>query len=59
MRASVAKRLRKMARFEMQGQDRELVLARKRGSDIVINEPSTNRAMYLALKGAYNTVRHK
>lgn len=53
----VSKRLRKLAKLEMSGNaqtvDRELVLARVRGADRVINEPLTVRAFYLKLKSAY------
>lgn len=55
-----AKALRRMAKFEMAtdagNQDRELVIAKRRGHDTVINNPSTTRAMYLALKNSYNRV---
>lgn len=55
-----AKALRRMAKIEMSGdagnQDRELVIARRRGHDVVINNPSTTRAMYLALKNSFNRV---
>lgn len=60
MNAKTAKRLRRMAKIEMSGdagnQDRELVIARRRGHDVVINNPSTTRAMYLSLKSAFNRV---
>lgn len=60
MNSKTAKRLRKMAKIEMETDagivDRELVLARKRGHDVVINNPNSTRAMYLALKGAYNSM---
>lgn len=54
----MAKRLRKLAKLEMSSNketvDRELVLARVRGHDRVINEPMTVRAFYLKLKDAYS-----
>lgn len=57
MNGRIAKRLRKLAKLEMSSNketvDRELVLARVRGADRVINEPMTVRAFYLQLKGAY------
>ena len=63
MNSKTAKRLRKLARNEMatdQGvQERELVVARVRGHDRVINEPNTNRAMYRSLKSAYMQVMHR
>lgn len=53
-----AKKLRRMARQEMASNkdavDRELVLARIRGHDQVINEPLSVRAMYQHLKGAWH-----
>lgn len=55
-----AKALRRMAKMEMSGdvgnQDRELVIARRRGHDVVVNNPSTTRAMYRSLKSAYTQV---
>lgn len=58
MNGKMAKRLRKMAKLEMSTNketvDRELVLARVAGSDRVINEPMSVRAMYLKLKDAYD-----
>lgn len=58
MNAKMAKRLRKLAKFEMsaneQTVDRELVLATVKGHDRVINEPLTVRAFYLKLKDAYS-----
>lgn len=63
MNGKTAKRLRKMARMEMSGdqgvQERELVIARRHGNDVVINNPNTNRAMYLSLKSALRQVMHK
>jgi hypothetical protein len=35
---------------------RELVVARVRGHDRVINEPMSTRAMYLKLKSAYGNL---
>lgn len=61
MNARKSKLLRRMARFEMsadaQSVDRELIVARIRGHDRVINEPNSNRAMYQNLKFAYKTVK--
>jgi hypothetical protein len=58
MNGKMAKRLRKMAKFEMsagkQVIDRELVLARFGRHDRVINEPLSVRYFYLQLKEAYN-----
>ncbi|MBU3577499.1 hypothetical protein [Polynucleobacter sp. UK-Kesae-W10] len=63
MRGKLAKRLRKLAKLEMSSGsktvDRELVLARLRGADRIINEPMTVRAMYLNLKMAYKESVHK
>lgn len=63
MNSKTAKRLRKMARLEMATdhdvQERELVVARRRGHDVVVNNPNTNRAMYLSLKSAYRQVTQK
>lgn len=63
MNSKRAKALRRMARFEMatdQGvSERELVVARKKGNDIVINNPNTTRAMYLNLKSAYAQVTRR
>lgn len=60
MNGKTAKRLRRMAKTEMSGdagnQDRELVIARRRGHDVVVNNPDTTRAMYLALKNSFNRV---
>ena len=57
MNSKLAKRLRRLARSEMSGSpntvDRELVLARVRGHDRVVNEPLSVRAFYLQLKKAY------
>lgn len=57
----MAKRLRKMARDEMQGDrglvDRELVIASIKGHERVINEPISVRAMTLQLKDAYKAAR--
>lgn len=56
MNGKMSKRLRKMAREEMAGDknrvDRELVIARVKGHDRVVNEPLSDRAMYLQLKTA-------
>jgi hypothetical protein len=56
MNGKMAKRLRRMAKMEMSSNattvDRELVLARVRNGDRVINEPLSVRAMYLKLKWA-------
>jgi hypothetical protein len=58
MNGKMAKRLRKLAKFEMSANaetiDRELVLATVRGHDRVINEPMSVRAFYLKLKDAYD-----
>ena len=63
MNGKLSKRLRKLAKMEMSGNattvDRELVLARVRGADRVVNEPMTVRAMYLKLKWAYGESRRK
>lgn len=60
MNAKKAKRLRKMAEIEMysnkENVPRELVVARVRGHDRVINEPMSTRAMYLKLKSAYGNL---
>lgn len=57
MNQKKAKRLRKMAEIEMysnkENVPRELVVARIKGHDRVINEPMSTRAMYLKLKRAY------
>jgi hypothetical protein len=57
MNAKKARALRKMAAIEMhtnkENVPRELVVARVRGHDRVINEPMSARAMYLQLKRAY------
>lgn len=57
MNARMAKRLRKLAKLEMsanaQTVDRELVVARVRGHDRVVNEPLSVRAFYAQLKDAY------
>lgn len=57
MNGKLARRLRKLAKQEMAGNaqsvDRELVLARVRGADRVVNEPLSTRAMYLKLKSVY------
>ena len=57
MNQKMAKRLRKLAKFEMSANaetiERELVLARIKNADRVINEPLTVRAYYLKLKDAY------
>ena len=57
MNGKKARALRKMAEVEMysnkENVDRELVVARIKGHDRVINEPLSTRAMYLRLKGAY------
>ncbi len=61
MNGKMAKRLRKLAKLEMSSNaetvDRELVLARVRGHDRVVNEPLSVRAFYLKLKGAYADAR--
>ena len=61
MNAKKSRLLRRMARFEMSADaksvDRELVVARVRGHDRVVNEPNSNRAMYRNLKFAYLTVK--
>lgn len=58
MRQKLAKRLRKLAKFEMSANaetiDRELVLARIAGHDRVINEPMSVRGFYLKLKDSYS-----
>ena len=60
MNGRTAKKLRRMAREEMAADktavDRELVLARRRGANVVINEPISNRGMYLQLKKALKAV---
>lgn len=57
MNGKIAKRLRKMAREEMMTDkgvvERELVIARVRGHDRVVNEPISVRAMHQQLKSAY------
>lgn len=57
MNGKLAKRLRKLAKLEMSANaetvDRELVVARVRGHDRIINEPLTVRAFYAQLKDAY------
>lgn len=57
MNGKLAKRLRKLAKLEMSANaetvDRELVIARVRGHDRIINEPLTVRAFYTQLKDAY------
>ena len=62
MRGKIAKALRRMARDEMSANpeavERELLLARVRGANRVVNEPMSVRAMNLQLKQAYkNSVR--
>ena len=61
MNAKMAKRLRKLAKLEMSANketvERELVLARVKGHDRVINEPLSVRAFYLQLKDAYSDFR--
>lgn len=64
MNGKKAKRLRKMAEIEMysnkENVPRELVVARIKGHDRVINEPMSTRAMYLRLKTAYGAaLRHQ
>ena len=63
MNQKKSKQLRRMARQEMSSdheiQERELMVARVRGNDRVINNPNTNRAMYLSLKSAYKQVTRK
>lgn len=58
MNQKKAKALRRMARTEMAGNpesvERELVVARVKGRDRVINEPMSVRAMNQHLKRAYN-----
>jgi len=58
MNGKKARALRKMADIEMRTNKetvpRELVIATIKGHDRVINEPMSNRAMYLHLKTAYN-----
>lgn len=58
-----AKALRRMAKIEMATDsgvvERELVLARRRGHDVVVNNPNTNRAMYLSLKSAYRQISQR
>lgn len=62
MNARMAKRLRKLAKLEMSSNaetvERELVLARVRGHDRVVNEPMSVRSFYLQLKGAYSDFKH-
>jgi hypothetical protein len=62
MNSKQAKTLRRMARLEMSGdqgvQEREIVIARKNGHDVLVNNPGTNRAMYRSLKLAYLQVTH-
>lgn len=62
MNGKMSKRLRKLAKAEMAGNasavDRELVLARVKNSDRVINEPMSVRAFYRALKDAYSESVH-
>lgn len=57
MNGKLAKRLRKLAKLEMSANaetvDRELVVARVRSHDRIINEPLTVRAFYIQLKDAY------
>lgn len=57
MNGKIAKRLRKIAREEMMTDkgvvERELVIARVRGHDRVVNEPISVRAMHKHLKSAY------
>jgi hypothetical protein len=57
MNGKKARALRKMATVEMysnkENVPRELVVARIKGHDRVINEPMSTRAMYLRLKTAY------
>lgn len=57
MNGKLAKRLRKLAKLEMSANaetvERELVVARVRGHDRIINEPLTVRAFYAQLKDAY------
>lgn len=57
MNGKKARRLRKMAEIEMysnkENVPRELVVARIKGHDRVINEPMSTRFMYLKLKRAY------
>ncbi len=60
MNQKMAKRLRRMARDEMSAdravygaKDRELVVARIKGHDRVINDPMTERGFTLQLKKAF------
>lgn len=57
MNGKLSKRLRKMAKLEMSANaqtiDRELVIARVKGHDRLINEPLSVRAFYGKLKEAY------
>lgn len=57
MNGKLAKRLRKLAKLEMSANaetvERELVVARVRSHDRIINEPLTVRAFYIQLKDAY------
>lgn len=61
MNNKLAKKLRRLAREEMAGDqgrvDRELVVARIKGKDRVVNEPNSDRAMYLQLKKSYAVAR--
>lgn len=63
MNQKLSKRLRRMARTEMSGDkgvvERELIVARVKGHDRIINNPNSNRAMYLSLKSALRQVAHK
>lgn len=63
MNSKRAKTLRRMARIEMFGdqdvKDREIVVARQHGHDVLINNPNTNRAMYRSLKSAYHQLTQK
>lgn len=57
MNGKKAKLMRKLAREEMMTDkgvvERELVIARVRGHDRVVNEPISVRAMHRQLKSAY------
>jgi hypothetical protein len=57
LNGKLAKRLRRLAKQEMSANvetvDRELVVARVRGHDRIVNEPMSVRAFYSQLKGAY------
>lgn len=61
MNGKMAKRLRRLAREEMMTDrgvvERELVIARVRGHDRVVNEPISVRAMNQQLKSAYKAAR--